>query len=232
VNRSAVRFGAAPTIMAAFVAIAAASSAHASIAFNQDLAAPGVYFGTGNGVSPQQFTVNTAGGVEIALRSKISGIHPQVVPTGNTYLIPLGSFFNFDYSVNPNVGGPQVSFAGVTALITVTNLANGNVGSFNPSLIPDNATSPLAPGGYQNSEKISFGFLGQGYNPNLNDTFNIVFTLTGVPVVGTMSVSNIVQVGSGFAVPEPTTWAMMILGLGGVGATMRRARKRPALATA
>jgi hypothetical protein len=31
-------------------------------------------------------------------------------------------------------------------------------------------------------------------------------------------------------VPEPATWAMMIIGFGAVGAGMRRSRKRPALA--
>ena len=34
------------------------------------------------------------------------------------------------------------------------------------------------------------------------------------------------------AVPEPATWAMMIFGLGGVGAVMRRRRQQPALAAA
>jgi len=29
------------------------------------------------------------------------------------------------------------------------------------------------------------------------------------------------------AVPEPATWAMMILGFGGIGMAMRRARRHP-----
>jgi hypothetical protein len=32
----------------------------------------------------------------------------------------------------------------------------------------------------------------------------------------------------GGAVPEPATWAMMLIGFGGVGAAMRRSRKRQA----
>jgi len=219
---------------AAAVAIAfAASSAQAGVTFNSDLAAPGVYFGAGNGTSPQEFTVDTEGGVEIALRAKISGSQAgQIVPVGNTYFIPLGSTFNFDYSVNPDVGGSQVSLANAVASLTITNLANGHFFTFDPSTVADNAHSALAPGGYQNSEKASFAFLGLGYNPNLNDTFNVTLNLTGVPNVGAMSVSNIVQVGSGLAVPEPSTWAMMILGLGGVGAAMRRTPRTAAAATA
>ena len=62
-------------------------------------------------------------------------------------------------------------------------------------------------GAYQNSEKISFGFLGLGYDPTLNDTYDIALT------VGDLTDTIDVQVGSGFtaAVPEPSTWAMMAL---------------------
>ncbi len=45
--------------------------------FNQNLV-DGVYFGGGNGALPQEFVTNTADGVEIGLRSKISGINPQI----------------------------------------------------------------------------------------------------------------------------------------------------------
>jgi hypothetical protein len=214
--------------MAALVAVSATSSANAAIAYDQDLAAPGVYYGAGNDGSPQHFTVNTAGGVEIALRSHI---YQQLgtTPVGNTYVIPLGNVFSFDYSVNPG----SVDFSNVIASLTVTNLGNGNSFTFDPSSpLLGNAHSGT---GYQNSERINFAFLGQGYDANLNDTFNIALTLTGVPGVRSLSVRNFVLVGAGRgggAVPEPTTWAMMILGLGGVGATLRRSRKTSAAATA
>lgn len=38
--------------------------------------------------------------------------------------------------------------------------------------------------------------------------------------------------GGGSATPEPATWAMMLLGFGGVGAAMRMARRKGALAAA
>jgi len=211
----------------------AADQAEAGLAFNADLASPGVYFGSGNGASPQEFTVNTDNGIEVALRAKISNvgstINPQIVPTNNLYFIPLGSTFNFDYSVNPNIGG-HVDLTGLSQSLTITNLGNGALYSFDPSLF-DNATNGGAPGGYQNSEKISFNFLNAGaispndnlmFNPNQNDTFKIVLD------VGTTSVAEFVQIGSG--VPEPSTWAMMILGFFGVGfMAYRRKQDGPAL---
>jgi hypothetical protein len=225
-NRNLFRIATLSTAAAALFAVAATSSAQAATLDNQNLAAPGVYFGTGN--SNGAFTVNTENGVEVGLRSKISGVAPQITPTGNTYFIPLGDTFNFDYSVNPNVDGSEVSLKDVTALLTVTNVANGNTFSFDPSAaIFGDATNAAAPGGYQNSEKITFGFLGQNYNPNLDDTFHITLTLSNVPDAGTISVSNTVQVGAG-AVPEPATWAMMLVGFGGLGVAMRSRRKQAA----
>jgi opacity protein-like surface antigen len=211
-----------------------ASAAQASEQFNQDLAAPGVYFGTGNGTSPQEFTTNTADGVELGLRSKISGIHPQIVPTGDTYFVPLGGAFNFDYSFNPDVGGSEVSLTGLTALITVTDLLNGHTATFDPTIAALGDTlgdTHGAPGGYQNSEKISFGFIDPGFNANLNDTFHITYTVSGL-ADGPLTVTNTVILGSGVAVPEPASWALMMLGFGGIGAAMRRSRQVAAAATA
>jgi hypothetical protein len=214
------------SIVSATVFVLAASSAQAQIVDNANLAAPGVYFGSGNGNIPQEFTVNTVGGVEIALRAKITGSQAgQIVPTGNTYFIPLGNGFNFDYSVNPDVGASDVSLANSVASLTITNLANSASFTFNPSLVPDNATNAADPGGYQNSEQAGFTFFGLGYNANLNDTFDVTLSLANVPGVGAMSVNEVVQVGSGLAVPEPTTWAMMILGVAGVGVSLRRTRR-------
>lgn len=227
---------------ASFVCLATAAQADEQ--YNQDLAYPGVYFGHGNDTSPQQFTTNTLDGVEIALRSKISGSQAgQIVPIGNTYFIPLGSFFNFDYSYNPTAGGTlsrpiSETAPSIIALITVQDVGNGHVASFDPSLIPDNCTdvagnpncSGVGPaGGYQNSEKISFGFIDPTYNKNHNDTFHITYTVTGLDD-GPLTVTNTVVVGAG--APEPASWALMILGFGGVGATLRRSRKAAAAATA
>ena len=58
---------------------------------------------------------------------------------------------------------------------------------------------------------------------NGTHTINVMGTLTGAngAYSGTLNVSN--------AVPEPATWAMMLLGFGGMGFVMRR-RRNPVLA--
>jgi hypothetical protein len=206
----------------------------AGVVDNADLAPPGVYFGTGNGASPQEFTVNTQSGIEIGLRAKITNVpgqpvNTQIVPIGNTYYIPLGSGFSFDYSVNPSVTNNQVSLTGSTASLTILNLGTNATFSFDPSpsnpnpLLGD-ATSSLAPGGYQNSEKIIF--FPVGFDPTLNDLFEITLTLSNVDGVGQVSDEIFVQVG----VPETSTWAMMLLGFCGLGAFAYRRREMSALA--
>jgi hypothetical protein len=220
-------------------ATVAAPAARAAVVDNANLISPGVYFGSGNGALPQEFTVNTEGGIEIALRAHLSpnfgnaGAAPaQLVPVGNTYFVPLGDTFNFDYSVNPFAGQSAVPLNGVTALLTINDLANGKSASFDPSAIGDNRHPPDGtndPTAYQNSERISFGFLFPNYNPNQNDTFSITLALSGVPTIpgGQLSVDEFVQIGSG--VPEPSTWAMMILGFAAIAfMTFRRQNKTSA----
>ena len=78
-----------------------------------------------------------------------------------------------------------------------------------------------------------------GLNRNGSNFFNATATggdlITRVLVSSSVGLSDIAQVrlgvgpidrdgGGGQAVPEPATWAMMILGFGGVGSLMRRRR--------
>jgi hypothetical protein len=217
------------SLAASMAFLALAATAHAGIVDNANLV-DGVYFGSGNGASPQEFTVNTENGVEVALRAHLSPnlgtagpVPAQLVPTGNTYFVPLGDTFNFDYSVDPSVSGSQVSLANVVASLTIKNLLTNASFTFDPTNpVFGDATSSNAPGGYQNSEKVSFGFLGLGYNPDLNDTYSVVLTLTNVPEAGTISDQIFVDIGSG--VPEPSTWAMMIIGFLGLGWLAHRRR--------
>jgi hypothetical protein len=216
-------------ISAAAIAMVA-SAAQAQSATNASLASPGVYFGGGN--ANGAFATDTADGIEIGLRAKISGIHPQITPAGDVYAIPLGDTFGLDYSFNPSVTGTEADFSTFTQSIKITDAFGLSV-SFDPSKIGDNTvfgnvgapnTSPNAPlGGFQNSEKISFGFLDPGYNPNKDDTFDVTYTVTGANGAPVLSVQNVVNVGAG-AVPEPAAWALMLLGFGGVGASLRRRR--------
>jgi hypothetical protein len=206
-------------------------SARAVVVNNANLTSPGVYFGTGNGALSQEFTVNTDGGIEIALRAHLhpnlgtaGGAPAQLVPTGNIYFVPTGDTFNIDYSVNPFAGQSAVSLVGVKTLLTVHDLVNGGTVIFHPSAVSDNAhpAGSNDPTAYQNSERIDFLF--PGYNPNQFDTFDVTLSLSGVPGIdgGNLSVEEFVQVG----VPESSTWAMMALGFAGVGFMAYRRKDR------
>jgi PEP-CTERM motif len=220
----------------ALAIIATPMAARATVVDNANLTSPGVYFGGGNAALPQEFTLNTDGGIEIALRAHLSpnfgtagGAPAQLVPTGNTYFVPIGDTFNIDYSVNPFVGQSAVSLAGVTTSLTIHDTIYGGTITFDPSKIFDNAHPPAGandPTAYQNSERINFGFLFPGYSPNQGDIFSVTLDLTGVPGIpgGDLSVEEFVQIGSG--VPEPSTWAMMVLGFAGVSFVAYRRRNK------
>jgi len=204
-----------------------APTAQASVTFNANLASPGVYFGSGN--PNGTFTVNTVNGAEMGLRGKVYQSPTQTTPIGNVYNFNLGDVVSFDWSFNPGADGSPLSLAGLTSLLTITNVATGGSFSYNPFLVPDNATSLLAPGGSQNSWRLSFGFLngpgGIGFNSGVNSTYNISWTLSG-DAIGTMSNNIVLNQGSGApaAVPEPATWAMLIVGFGIAGMGLRRRR--------
>jgi hypothetical protein len=205
--------------------------AQAVVVNDTNLAPPGYYNGTGG--ANGHFTVDTENGVEAGLRAELRTIG-AITPTGNVYVAPTGTdsggraLWNFNYSVNPG------TTLGTWATILITNLANGLTAS-----ILDNAITRL-PGllgdatngnGYQNSENLNFPFLKTPllFDPNANDTYKIDLTVFGE--AGRLaSVEAFVQVGTGVsAVPEPSTWAMMILGFAGVGFMAYRRKNKMAL---
>jgi hypothetical protein len=214
---------------ASAIAAIAASPATAGVVNDASLIAPGVYYGTGN--VNGHFIVDTESGVEIGLRAKIYQ-GATITPTGNVYQASPGLFnsthalWNFDYSVNP---GTQ-SLAGTTATITIKDLGQGTTTQFDPSsALLGNATSGS---GYQNSENLQFGFLGGplGFQASANDTYQFDFTLTGGSLAAPLAVEAFVEIGSG--VPEPSTWAMLILGFAGIGFVAHRKKSKPALMAA
>lgn len=210
------------TLAVATAGFVMSAQAHAATTFDANLASPGVYFGAGN--PNGGFTVNTQNGVEMGIRGKVyQGAVPT--PVGNVYNIALGNVASWDWSFNPSIIAP-VSLAGIQSLMTITNVATGGSFSFNPFLVPDNATNVLAPGGFQNSWRMSFGFLngvgGIGYNPNVDSTYRVDWTASG-NAFGSMANSIVINQGAGAlaAVPEPATWMMLIFGFGLTGYAMR-----------
>lgn len=186
--------------------------ARATIVDNADLSGLGYYNGTGaiNG----GFTVDTEGGVEAGLRASIrGGGGGPVTPIGNVYDVPTGlkggdALWNFDYSVNPG------NLTGTYAVLSIINLATNQTATFTDS----GATGPYGDAtngnGYQNSENLEFSFLGGplGFNANANDAYDIILTVFSSADTELASVSIDVA-----AVPEASTWAMMLLGFCGLG---------------
>jgi len=209
-----------------------AGAAQAATVYNADLAGPGFYSGTG--IDNGHFAVNTVDGIELGLRARQGPPNPlqAVAPVAaNLYQVVLGENISIDFSFNPGADGTPVSLAGLTSTLTITNLGTGGIASFNPLFLPDNDTDPGAPGGFQNSERLSFGFLNGApafnvgninYNNLVNSSYRVDFSVSGADFA-TISNTIFVNQGSG-AVPEPATWGLMIGGFGLAGAMLRRRR--------
>lgn len=209
----------------------AAAPASAAVIYDTNLAG-GVYFGSGN--QNGHFVVATDNGIELGLRAR-TYLEPAM-QGGSVYnFLTLGGQLSFDWSFDTDGSTPLSQ----TALITITNLTTYSSASFNPALVFDNAKNGA--GGYQNSWRLSFGFLngeniplGGGmtlpalgdidYDPNRDTSYAITFTYDGVDTAGeafSLADTIIVQQGIG-SLPEPGAWLLMIMGFGAAGAALRR----------
>lgn len=205
-------------LLAALAVTTMATPALAQVVHNS-APADGFNYGTGNNYTPANAAVlstpagpyNTA--EELALRFHQTG---QVAPASDSngvYSFALGTTpISFDWSVDGSDYNAQ---------ITLTNILTGATVSYNPfGAGNDNYTSATDTDLAQNSERLSFAFLsGLGFDPNVNDTYSATLTSGG------RSLTAYAQIGSGApAVPEPATWAMMLIGFGGIGFAMRGRR--------
>jgi len=120
---------------------------------------------------------------------------------GNTYDL---SGAEFTYDRNPLGGGFQFSTAGVTFSSTSFNFSPPD----HSFLLSDTLSGPTI----DCCTNLSVGAMsGTGYNTFLQQA-----------AIGPQQ--DVVTI------PEPTTWALLILGFGGVGAMLRRRRAHPAIA--
>lgn len=171
------------------------------------------FFGTGNDYAPANTLVlTTDAGDQLYLRAHQTH---QVAPasTGDTYTFPTGlDFISFDWGFDSHTGSAD----GLTALITLTNFAGGTF-SYNP-LGPSN-DNELLNGSTQNSARLNWFPI--GFDPSVDGSYGVRLAVNGLDG-GPKSVNIRVDVGNG--VPEPASWALMIMGFAGAGAFLRRRR--------
>ena len=196
------------------------SSASAVVTFDQNLASG---WTQGSGTSNGHFAVDSeANGVELGLRASIRFVGP-ITPTGNLYIAPAGNssgmaLWNFEFSVNPG------SWVGTHSLLTITG-PSGTL-AFDPTTIGDN--TPANGLFDQNSENLGF-FPGAPLNFNPNASGIYTFDLKLYSAQDQLLGDVLIQVN---AVPEPSTWAMLILGFAGVGFMAYRRKSQPAVLAA
>jgi hypothetical protein len=132
------------------------------------------------------------------------------------------------------LSGTNLTLANIqnSTTISVLDVTTGKTISYQPLVIlPDNAGfngtsttngksggAPLTDIGFQNAENLAFDLdptdnAAFAFNPAALNTYDITLTVDGVSVEETIN-----------AVPEPSTWAMMILGFLGVGFLSYRRR--------
>lgn len=204
---------------------ATAAAAFASPALAQETTtynsapADGFHYGTGNDYNPANAAVLTSDDTELALRLHVPYEVASSSDANGVYYFALGSSVNYDWSIDG---------LGQDALITLTDLATNQSLSYNPlcpfaplCFLNDNYVDASDLDLAQNSQPLG-GFFGlSSFDPNVNDTYRVDLAADG------HSLTVFAQLGSGVsAVPEPATWAMMLLGFGGIGLGMRRRNSR------
>ena len=224
-------------ITTAFAALTLASTAsHAGGGVNSygNLAAPGVYYGSGN--SNGDWTINTGNSGELGLRAK-ERFGFLLNGSNGTYTAAAGSFsaalpalatWNFDFSVN-NTNTPGYVYR---LGIDLDPSANTSFSYINLSAIAGSFKQATAPyKGFQESWNRGFSFLnapGSPFDVNAPGLYSFTlesFSVDGATLTPANSVSMTVQVG---AIPEPETYALMLAGLGFLGFVARRRAKQNA----
>lgn len=200
--------------------LAASPLMAAEVVHNSNPSVPFTY-GSGNDYTPANASVlkidpNAKISPELAARFHITG-EAAAPSVDGVYSFALGTpKISFDYSLPGDTKDASVK---------LTNLLTGAVAQYFAFEIAD--ANGLG-AGYQGSQQLGFGFLNGGYtfgnlgfNSNIDNTYR--FDLTS----GTNTLTTFAKVGEGAigAVPEPSTWALMLLGFAAVGFTMRRSKE-------
>jgi PEP-CTERM motif-containing protein len=167
-------------------------------------------YGSGNDYVPANSAVLTSEFTELALRFHQTFVAAPASDGSGVYSFALGTDpMSFDWGIDGFSDG---------ALITLVNLATNAKFSYNPFFDGNDNTGSATDGDLaQNSFRLNWA--GIGFDPAVNDTYSATLTAGG------HSLTAYAKLGTGApvpGVPEPATWAMMLLGFGAVGFAMRR----------
>jgi len=137
-------------------------------------------------------------------------ITANVTITGGAFTLPVRDTMFFGLNFSDILGGAQPTTSASTGTLSFNGGGAVGAGCGNcTSLITFQSNSPLSA-----TALNGFGS----------------FIMSAPYDINAISISY--QVNDDNAVPEPTTWALMITGLAGAGALLRRRRKGPAIAAA
>jgi len=203
---------------AALTCCATAASAADTIQYNS-APADGWFYGTGNNYTPANTaTLTTDDGWQLALRAHQTFENAPASTGSGVYNFALGTTpISFDWGLDSRTG----TYFGLPS-ITLLDMGTGLFTNYAGLLFtPDNAQGN---GSIQNSARLNW-FL--PYDPNKNDTYKITMDAMSAPGMN-HSLSIFAKIGDGVqsAVPEPATWAMMLIGFGAIGFSMRRKRSQ------
>ena len=155
----------------------------------------------------------------MASSASILKMKRSVLPVlGRTWLNNVYTFFDHFYFTTVGTGPLSITFSSITGI----EFANGDLemsisGVTSPVNVFPSANFTYASINPGTHEMIFSGFVGR---PGNNDG----------TVVGSWDAT--ITAGIASAVPEPTTWAMMLLGFAGVGFKAYRRKSKPALMAA
>jgi hypothetical protein len=208
------------TGIAAAAAFACAGAAHADTTVYNSTPTDGWYYGGGNDYTPANTLVlATDAGDELYLRAhKTFDVAPA--SNGDVYSFTLGTDpMSFDW-------GFDTLASGVSARITLTNIGTGDKFSYNALFVGND--NELQNGSTQNSFRLNWAPI--NFDANVDGLYRVSLAVNGLSG-GQKQASIRVQVREGVegGVPEPATWALMIMGFGGAGAALRRRRTAAAL---
>ena len=118
---------------------------------------------------------------------------------------------------------------------SLVRAVSANAGTYTNTSLLGNIFAPLGAGiTFMSGDRVGFDISGStnlGFF-TINDRFFSIDLASGLATsIGALSVGGITGITAAAAVPEPATWAMMLIGFGAIGYSMRKRQgRKPAFA--